>query len=47
MGAYDADFDKAKSRLNTLQNDPGNDVKLKIYGLFKQVILIIPQNNIF
>ncbi|XP_022340974.1 enoyl-CoA delta isomerase 2-like isoform X2 [Crassostrea virginica] len=36
MGAYDADFDKAKSRLNTLQNDPGNDVKLKIYGLFKQ-----------
>lgn len=36
MGAYDSDFEKAKARLNSLQNDPGNDVKLKIYALFKQ-----------
>lgn len=37
MGAYDSDFEKAKAQLNSLQNDPGNDVKLKIYALFKQV----------
>ena len=30
------DFEDAKSRLGTLQNDPGNDVKLKLYALFKQ-----------
>ncbi|WAR12960.1 ECI2-like protein [Mya arenaria] len=36
MGAYDAEFNKAKERLNSLKEDPGNDVKLKIYGLFKQ-----------
>lgn len=37
MGAHDAEFSKAKERLNQLKEDPGNDVKLKIYGLFKQV----------
>lgn len=31
-----ADFEAAKSRLNSLQNEPDNDTKLKIYGLFKQ-----------
>ena len=31
------DFEKAKERLNTLKDDPGNETKLKIYGLFKQV----------
>jgi len=30
------DFEKAKDRLNTLQDDPGNETKLKIYALFKQ-----------
>lgn len=30
------EFEDAKSRLGTLQNDPGNDVKLKLYALFKQ-----------
>ncbi|XP_074645301.1 enoyl-CoA delta isomerase 2-like [Tubulanus polymorphus] len=30
------DFQAAKDRLNTLQEDPGNDVKLQIYSLFKQ-----------
>ena len=31
-----AEFEKAKTRLNTLSTEPGNDVKLQIYGLFKQ-----------
>ena len=31
------DFEKAKERLNTLKEDPGNETKLKIYALFKQV----------
>ncbi|XP_055348431.1 enoyl-CoA delta isomerase 2-like [Paramacrobiotus metropolitanus] len=30
------DFESAKERLNTLKEDPGPDVKLKLYGLFKQ-----------
>ncbi|XP_065065356.1 enoyl-CoA delta isomerase 2-like [Rhopilema esculentum] len=30
------DFEKAKERLNTLKEDPGNETKLKIYALFKQ-----------
>lgn len=29
-------FEDAQKRLQTLQKSPGNDVKLKIYGLFKQ-----------
>ncbi|XP_067932105.1 enoyl-CoA delta isomerase 2-like [Watersipora subatra] len=29
-------FDEAKDRLSKLSEDPGNDVKLKIYALFKQ-----------
>jgi len=37
LGKYDAEFSHAKDRLNALKEDPGNDVKLKIYGLFKQV----------
>lgn len=31
-----ADLDKAKERLGTLTEDPGNDVKLKLYAIFKQ-----------
>ena len=31
------EFENAKTKLNTLKEDPGNDVKLKIYALFKQV----------
>ncbi|KAF4087804.1 hypothetical protein AMELA_G00075380 [Ameiurus melas] len=30
------DFNQAKVQLGTLKNDPGNEVKLKIYALFKQ-----------
>lgn len=33
-------FNEAKGRLSTLKKDPGNDVKLKIYALFKQVSLL-------
>ncbi|KAJ8042173.1 Enoyl-CoA delta isomerase 2, mitochondrial [Holothuria leucospilota] len=36
FGATEADFDGAKERLNLLKEDPGNEVKLKIYALFKQ-----------
>ena len=38
MGAFDAEFAQAKERLNSLKEDPGNEVKLKIYALFKQVM---------
>lgn len=30
-------FLEAQSRLKTLKNEPDNDSKLKLYGLFKQV----------
>lgn len=36
MGATVEQFEQAKSKLATLKNDPGNEVKLKIYALFKQ-----------
>jgi len=37
----DGRFDLAKERLNKLEKDPGNEVKLKIYALFKQVSTIL------
>ncbi|KAM9333444.1 enoyl-CoA delta isomerase 2 isoform 3-T3 [Pholidichthys leucotaenia] len=36
MGASVEQFEQAKTRLSTLKKDPGNEVKLKIYALFKQ-----------
>ena len=30
-------IEKAKERLNQLAEDPGNEAKLKLYGLYKQV----------
>ncbi|XP_075894082.1 enoyl-CoA delta isomerase 2 isoform X1 [Nelusetta ayraudi] len=36
MGVTVEQFEEAKGRLSTLKKDPGNDVKLKIYALFKQ-----------
>uniref|UniRef100_A0A8C9TLR1 Enoyl-CoA delta isomerase 2 n=1 Tax=Scleropages formosus TaxID=113540 RepID=A0A8C9TLR1_SCLFO len=36
MGATVEDFNRAKDQLGTLKKDPGNEVKLKIYALFKQ-----------
>ena len=37
MGVTDAEFSAAKERVGTLTQDPGNEVKLKMYALFKQV----------
>jgi acyl-CoA-binding protein len=31
------EFDEAKAKLGSLKEDPGNEAKLKIYALFKQV----------
>ena len=45
MGAFDAEFSKAKDRLNALKEDPGNEVKLQIYALFKQVCLLYVCQN--
>lgn len=38
MQASQEDFDKAQNDLKTLKKDPGNEVKLKLYALFKQVV---------
>lgn len=35
-------FSEAKQVINTLKEEPDNDVKLKIYALFKQVMTICP-----
>jgi diazepam-binding inhibitor (GABA receptor modulator, acyl-CoA-binding protein) len=32
-----ADFEAAVAAVKELTDDPGNDVKLRLYGLFKQV----------
>ena len=32
-------MEEAKKRVALLKNDPGNNAKLKLYGLFKQVCL--------
>jgi len=34
--SIDVDFESAQNRLGKLSEDPGNQVKLQIYGLFKQ-----------
>ena len=39
FAAHDDEFNKAKDRLSTLKEDPGNQVKLQIYALFKQVCI--------
>ena len=35
----DVDFEQAKETLNTLKNEPSNDIKLQIYALFKQATI--------
>ena len=30
------EFEAAKANLSLLKNDPGNEVKLQLYGMFKQ-----------
>ena len=37
MGVSMEDFNNAKEKLSGLKKDPGNEAKLKIYALFKQV----------
>ena len=37
LGELQGNFKAAKDRLSTLKDDPGNEVKLKLYALFKQV----------
>ncbi|KAG7159071.1 Enoyl-CoA delta isomerase 2-like 3 [Homarus americanus] len=36
MSVLSPQFEEAKAKLGSLKEDPGNDVKLKIYALFKQ-----------
>ena len=38
--SIDDEFQAAQQRLGTLTEDPGNMVKLQIYGLFKQVMFM-------
>ena len=35
------DLERAKQQVGTLTEDPGNEVKLKLYALFKQVTLYL------
>ena len=37
LGASEEELERAKARVIQLKEDPGNEVKLKLYGLFKQV----------
>ena len=36
-GGLDAAFKEAQSNVTKLSEDPGNEAKLKLYALFKQV----------
>lgn len=37
MGASQKDFESAMNQVKLLEKDPGNEVKLKLYALYKQV----------
>ena len=39
LGDLNKEFQAATARIKTLKQDPGNDHKLKLYALFKQVSL--------
>lgn len=41
LGDLSNDFQAASARVKTLKQDPGNDNKLKLYALFKQVLKFI------
>lgn len=41
LGDLSNDFQAASARVKTLKQDPGNDNKLKLYALFKQVLKYI------
>ena len=36
MSNISTEFNEAKTRLGTLKTEPANDIKLKLYGLYKQ-----------
>ncbi|RXG52987.1 Enoyl-CoA delta isomerase 2, mitochondrial [Armadillidium vulgare] len=36
LSSLQQQFEEAKAKLNSLAEDPGNETKLKLYGLFKQ-----------
>lgn len=40
LGGLDKEFEAAGARVKTLKQDPGNDHKLKLYALFKQVRIL-------
>lgn len=37
LGASEGELEQAKTRVTQLKEDPGNEAKLKLYGLYKQV----------
>ena len=37
LGDLDKEFQAASEKVKILKQDPGNDHKLKLYGMFKQV----------
>ena len=37
LGSVEEEFQAASEKVKTLKEDPGNDNKLKLYALFKQV----------
>jgi acyl-CoA-binding protein len=36
MGSLDAEFDTAVAKVGAMTDDPGNEVKLRLYALYKQ-----------
>uniref|UniRef100_A0A8C1P007 Enoyl-CoA delta isomerase 2 n=1 Tax=Cyprinus carpio TaxID=7962 RepID=A0A8C1P007_CYPCA len=46
MGASVEEFNAAKEKLGALKKDPGNEVKLKVYALFKQLIRAVEKEKL-
>lgn len=47
LAGLDKEFQAAGDRVKTLKQDPGNDHKLKLYALFKQVRSLVTRNEIY
>ena len=47
MMSVDEKFRQAKENVGKLSQEPGNDVKLKMYALFKQVRLLHVNQGIY
>lgn len=41
MSSLTTDFKNAAEKLKQLKADPGNEIKLKLYAMFKQVKILI------